>query len=185
MADPTTTDELVKSTNRSVVLSVLMMVAGVLAICLPVLAHVAVAVVVGWLLVVSAILHLAYSWRASGDGAVLWEIMLAFVYRGGRRLPDREPRPRAGPPDAGAGDASGRGRHPRIRPRVPARHPDPSRGWLYLDGILTLLLAVLLWSTWPWPSAATWKLGVLVGTSMLLSGLTRLVISRAARQTVE
>ncbi len=57
-----------------------MIVAGVLAICLSVIAHVAVTVVVGWLFVVNAILHLAYSWDASGDGAVLWEVVLAFIF---------------------------------------------------------------------------------------------------------
>ncbi len=43
--------------------------------------------------------------------------------------------------------------------------PDPGTGWLYVDGILTLLLSGLLWRTWPWPAAATWKLGVLVGSA--------------------
>ncbi len=62
--------------------------------------------------------------------------------------------------------------------------PDPRSRWFVLDGILTIGLAALLWSTWPWPAGATWKLGVAVGVSLLLSGLTRLIISLAARQTV-
>jgi uncharacterized membrane protein HdeD (DUF308 family) len=63
-------------------------------------------------------------------------------------------------------------------------HPDRGSRWLVLDGILTLVLAALLWSTWPWPAGATWKLGVLAGISILLSGLTRLMISVGARKSV-
>ncbi len=79
MPDSTATQELVKSTNRSVVLSALLMVAGVLALCLPLIAHVAVASVLGWLLVVAAVLHLAFAWRAR-EGTLFWEVILAFVF---------------------------------------------------------------------------------------------------------
>src|SRR6266850_1995187 len=55
-------------------------------------------------------------------------------------------------------------------------------GWLFVDGIVTLILAVLIWRTWP--SSTEWVLGTLVGISMLFSGITRLMISLAARRLV-
>ena len=183
MAGTTTMEELVKSNNRSVMLSVLMMVAGGLAICLPLMAHVPVAVVVGWLLVASAVLHLAYSWQPD-EPTVFWEVILAFVYEA-----------------AGVYLIANPVVALPLLTLVLAMclvveallefvlalqlAPAPGGGWLYADGAVTLLLGGLLWSTWPWPAGATWKLGVLVGISMVLSGLTRLIISLAARKTVD
>jgi uncharacterized membrane protein HdeD (DUF308 family) len=55
-------------------------------------------------------------------------------------------------------------------------------GWLLLDGIVTLILGVLIWRTWP--SSTEWVIGTLVGISMLFSGASRLAISLAARRVL-
>jgi uncharacterized membrane protein HdeD (DUF308 family) len=51
---------------------------------------------------------------------------------------------------------------------------------LLVDGIVTLVLAVMIWRTWP--SSAVWVIGTLVGISMLFSGITRLMLSLAVRK---
>jgi uncharacterized membrane protein HdeD (DUF308 family) len=51
-----------------------------------------------------------------------------------------------------------------------------------VDGIVTLVLAIMIWLNWP--SSSAWALGLLVGFSMLFSGMTRLMISLAARRVV-
>ncbi len=56
------------------------------------------------------------------------------------------------------------------------------KGWLLLDGIVTLVLAAMIWSTWP--SSAAWVIGTLVGISIFFSGISRLVLSLAARRLV-
>jgi uncharacterized membrane protein HdeD (DUF308 family) len=56
------------------------------------------------------------------------------------------------------------------------------RGWLLLDGIVTLILGVLIWRTWP--ASTEWAIGTLVGISMIFSGTTRLMLSLAARSMV-
>jgi len=53
-------------------------------------------------------------------------------------------------------------------------------GWLLVDGIITLVLSVLIWTTYP--SSAAWVVGTLVGISMLFSGMSRLMLSLAARR---
>jgi len=58
--------------------------------------------------------------------------------------------------------------------------PLPGTGWLVFDGIVTVLLAVLIWRGWP--TSSTWVVGTLVGISMFFSGLTRLMISMAVRR---
>jgi uncharacterized membrane protein HdeD (DUF308 family) len=57
--------------------------------------------------------------------------------------------------------------------------PMPGSGWLLVDGIITLILAVMIWRTWP--SSTEWVIGTLVGISMLFSGVARLMLSLAAR----
>jgi len=61
--------------------------------------------------------------------------------------------------------------------------PMPSSGWLLFDGIITLILAVMIWRTWP--SSTEWVIGTLVGISMLFSGISRLMLSLAARRLVD
>jgi len=58
--------------------------------------------------------------------------------------------------------------------------PAPGAGWLLFDGIVTLVLAALIWSTWP--SSALWVVGTLVGLSMFFSGITRLMFSMAVHR---
>jgi len=48
------------------------------------------------------------------------------------------------------------------------------------DGIVTLILAVMIWMTWP--SSTAWVIGtLLVGISMLFSGTSRLMLSLTER----
>jgi uncharacterized membrane protein HdeD (DUF308 family) len=56
----------------------------------------------------------------------------------------------------------------------------PGSGWLLVDGIVTLILAIMIWRAWP--SSSLWAIGTLVGISMVFSGCARLTISLAARR---
>ncbi len=59
-----------KSTSWSITLSVLMIVTGVLAIVIPLVGGLAITVLVGWLLVVSGVMHFVYAWHTRGTGAI-------------------------------------------------------------------------------------------------------------------
>ena len=69
-----------KSVDWSIGLSVLMIVAGVLAIASPLAAGVAVNVLVAWLLVFSGCAHLVFAWYTRSTGGFLWELLLGVVY---------------------------------------------------------------------------------------------------------
>jgi len=58
----------------------------------------------------------------------------------------------------------------------PLQGPD----WLLLDGIITLILAIMIWRTWP--SSALWVIGTLGGISIVFSGVARLMLSLAVRR---
>jgi uncharacterized membrane protein HdeD (DUF308 family) len=168
-----------RATGWSTGLSVIMIVAGILAIILPLVSGIAVAIMVGWLLVFSGGAHLVYGWHNRGGGGVLWGTLLGILYLavGGYTLLH---------PLAGLASLT----------LVLALYllveavlefilsfqlrPAPGSGWLLVDGIITLVLAIVIRRTWP--ASALWVIGTLVGISMLFSGIARLMISRATRR---
>lgn len=55
--------------------------------------------------------------------------------------------------------------------------------WLVLiDGLFTLILGILVWNGWP--DNSLWLLGFYVGISLAFSGVTLLAIATATRKTV-
>ena len=180
MANSMTAD-VQKATTWSIALSVLMIAAGVLAICVPVVAGVAVTAIVGWLLIFSGLLHLAFAWRAGRAGAVLWEILLGIVYGaiGFYLLAS----PAGGLASLTLAIAMYLLLEGVLEFVLSLRlRPAPGTGWLLVDGIITVLLAIMIWSTWP--SSALWVVGTLVGISMFFSGITRLMLSLAVRRII-
>src|ERR1700722_14035886 len=69
-----------KSLGWSVTLSVLMIVAGLLAIIVPPVAGIAVTIFIAWLLIVCGVAHLIYSWHRRGAGGIIWEILVGLLY---------------------------------------------------------------------------------------------------------
>lgn len=170
-----------RSIKWSIIFSLLMILAGLLAIVVPPAAGLAVTILVGWLLVFSGVMHFVYAWHTRIAGTIVWEILvgIAYVFVGGYILLH----PLAGM--AGLTLALAiylfaeavlefilgfqlRGRR--------------GSGWLFLDGVITLILAAMIWRTWP--SSTDWALGLLVGVSMLFSGISRLMFSMSARSLV-
>jgi len=170
-----------KSVGWSIGLSVVMIVAGFLAIAVPQAAGIAVNLLVGWLLVFSGVAHLVFAWHTRTTGGILWELLLGilYIYVGAYLLFH---------PVAGLASltlaiaiylfAEG------VLELILSFRLRPMRGsnWLLFDGIITLILGVMIWRTWP--SSTEWVVGTLVGISMLFSGISRLMISLAARRLV-
>lgn len=169
------------SIGWSIALSVLMILAGILAIVVPVAAGIAVTVFIGWLLVFSGAAHLVFAWHTRTTGGFIWELLLgiAYILVGAYVLSH---------PVAGLASLTlalaiylfAKGILElvlsfRLRPMA-------SSTWLLLDGVITLILAILIWRSWP--SSAPWVIGTLVGISMLFSGVSRLMLSMGARSLV-
>jgi len=168
-----------RATTWSIVLSTLMILAGVLAIGLPMMAGIAVTAIVGWLLTFSGGLHLAFAWRGGRAVAVVWEILLGAAYGaiGLYVLAN----PVAGLASLTFAVAVYLFVEGVLEFILSAQlRPAPGAGWLLVDGVITLALAVMIWSTWP--SSAAWVIGTLVGLSMFFSGMTRLMLSLAVRR---
>jgi len=167
-----------KSIGWSIGLSVLMIVAGIIAIASPMAAGIAVNLLVAWLLVFSGCVHLVFAWHTRSAGGFLWELLVGILYVliGVYLLMH----PLAGLASLTIALA--------IYLFLEAilefvlgfiLRPHRGSGWLLFDGIVTLLLAVMIWRAWP--SSSAWVIGTLVGISMLFSGICRLVFSLVAR----
>jgi uncharacterized membrane protein HdeD (DUF308 family) len=159
-----------------------MILAGVLAIGLPIAAGVAVNIVVAWLLVFAGVAHLVFGWHLRAIGGIIWQALLGALYIGiGIYL--------LAHPVAGLATLTlalaiylfVEGVLELILAfQVRARQ---ARGWLALDGIVTLILGFMIWRTWP--ASTEWAIGTLVGISMIFSGTARLMLSLSARSVVK
>ena len=56
-------------------------------------------------------------------------------------------------------------------------------GWLLIDGIITLLLGLMIYKQWP--SSSAWAIGTLVGVNIIISGVTRVMLSLAVRKVAD
>jgi uncharacterized membrane protein HdeD (DUF308 family) len=175
------TGDVKRGATWSIVLSVLMMVAGVAAIVVPTTAGIAVTVVVGTLLIFSAVLHLAFAFSGGGAGAVVGELFLTAAYGFAGYYILRHPVPGLEALTVAVAIYLFAESILEFMLSYVLR-PAPGSGWLLFDGIVTALLAVLIASTWP--SSSAWVVGTIVGISIFFSGLTRLMLSVAVRKAV-
>ena len=169
------------ATSWSIALSVLMILAGLLAIVLPEAAGAAVVVLVGWLLLISGILHLAFAWRSTRGAGVVWEVLVGIVYIliGYYVL--------SHPLVGLASLALVLAAYLFIEAILEfilgfQLRGLPGSGWILFDGLVTLVLAVLVWRAWP--SGAAWVIGTIVGVSMFVSGISRLALSMGVRRAI-
>jgi uncharacterized membrane protein HdeD (DUF308 family) len=167
-----------KSVGWSIGLSVLMILAGLLAIVIPPVAGIAVLLVVAWLLIFSGVAHLIFAWHTRTAGGLIWELLLGILYVlvGVYALFN----PVAGLASLTLVLAIYLFVEGVLELTLSFRlRPMPGSNWMLFDGIVTLILAILIWRSWP--SSTEWVIGTLVGISMLFSGTARLSLALAAR----
>jgi uncharacterized membrane protein HdeD (DUF308 family) len=170
-----------KSISWSIALSVLLILAGLFAILVPPVSGIAVTLIFAWAMIFSGITHFVFAFKTHTTGGVLWEILVGAVYlfTGIYLL--------LHPLDAlialtlilaiylffeGVVETI---QSFQLRPRHGAN-------WLLFDGIVTLILAVMIWRSWP--ASTVWVIGTLVGISMIFSGFSRLMLSLAAKRAL-
>jgi uncharacterized membrane protein HdeD (DUF308 family) len=168
-----------RSNNRSIVFAVGLILIGLSAIVVPFVAGLAVALLIGALCLIAGVVHLAYSWSEVRAGAAIWQILIgtAFVASGLYLFLH---------PHIGViavtfllalvlgieGAIEVESSLPLGRSR---RKP-----WLLLNGILSIVLAVLI--LFHWPTHSWVMLGTLVGVSIFLSGIAGLLDSDRSRR---
>ncbi len=164
--------------TASIVWGAVLVVIGVLAVGWPLVAAVAVESAIAYLIVFAGIVHIFLAFHAHGAGSTIWKLLvgLAYVAFGGYLIF----RPLLGVASLtlllaalfvieGVLDLV-------LYSRTRSLH---GSSWVLIDGIITLLLGLMIYMQWP--SSAMWAIGLLVGISMMVSGITRIAMSLAIR----
>jgi uncharacterized membrane protein HdeD (DUF308 family) len=180
MAQGTTADFARQASTLSILWGVLLIICGLLAIGSPYVAAVAVNVVIAWLLVVAGVLHIIVAFQAFKAGTMLWRLLVgaAYVCAGVYMVMQ---------PQLGVASLTLLLASLFLIEGILAiilffqiRSLGGS-GWLLLDGIVTLLLGGMIYLQWP--SSSAWAIGTLVGVSVFMSGVSRVMMSFAVRKT--
>jgi uncharacterized membrane protein HdeD (DUF308 family) len=182
VAQNTAVDTVRQASTFSIVWGVLLIVLGMAAVGSPFLAAVAVNVAIAWLIVLAGSIHVILAFRAHGAGSMIWKLLVgvAYVCFGIYLI-----------------------LHPVLAVAsltlilaslfliegvldivlfVKMRSVGGSI-WVLTDGIITLVLGLLIYLQWP--SSSAWAIGTLVGISMIISGVTRVMMSLAVRKATQ
>lgn len=164
---------LMKKHIWSIVLSVLMVVAGLAAIIIPPVAGLAATLVIGWLLIFSGVAHLIYCWHRRGAGGVIWEILVGIVYLIVGFCVVRNPV--GGLASLTLALAIYLLAKAVLEVILALTVRGKMGAWLWFDVVVNVILAVMIWGTWPVSSA--WAIGTLIGIGILFTGTTRLLLA--------
>ncbi len=180
MAQGSPSDIVRQASTWSIVWGVLLIVIGMLAVGSPFVAAVAVNIVLAWLIVVAGLVHVVLAFHAHGAGSVVWKLLVGVVYVFFGVYLIMHPVLAVASLTLvlaslflieGILDIA---LFFRMRPLR-------GSGWVLTDGIVTLLLGLLIYLQWP--SSSVWAIGTLVGVSMIISGVARVMLSLAVRKT--
>lgn len=176
------TSEINREIRWSIVVSVLMIVAGCLAIIVPPLSGIAVTLFVAWLLIIAGAGHLVFMWHRRYRSGIWWGWLLGilFIIVGIRML--------MFPVAALASLTLLLGIYLLVDAGLEfglafRLRPLNGWGWVFFDGLVALALALLILLRWP--HSALWVIGTLVGVSIILSGISRFMVSLAARSAAK
>jgi uncharacterized membrane protein HdeD (DUF308 family) len=59
----------------------------------------------------------------------------------------------------------------------------PGAGWLIVNGVLSIIIALLVWGDFP--SSAEWAIGLLVGIALLFDGISMITVGMAGKKISE
>jgi uncharacterized membrane protein HdeD (DUF308 family) len=168
-----------QASTWSIVWGVSLIILGMVAMASPVLAAVAVNAFIAWLIVLAGGVHVFLAFHAHRAGSLIWKLLvgIAYICFGIYMIA-----------------------HPALGVasltlllaslflvegilnvvlffRMRSLH---ASSWVLIDGIITLLLGLMIYMQWP--SSSAWAIGTLVGVSMIISGVTRVMLSLAVRR---
>jgi uncharacterized membrane protein HdeD (DUF308 family) len=182
MNEQSTTNVLKEVAGMSIGWAIVMVVLGFLAILMPFTTGIAVSIFVGWIMVFSGFAYLADAFAAQGAGSFFWRMLVGIAYIVG-------------------------GGYLAFHPGIALESLTllvaaiffvegvmeivvffqfrglAGSGWILFDGIVTLVLAYMIWR--PWPSSSAWAIGTLLGVNLIVSGVTRLMYSVEARKSLK
>jgi uncharacterized membrane protein HdeD (DUF308 family) len=175
----TTPEALTKRASTwSILLSILLIIFGVLAITFPFFTSIGAGQVVGWLLLIGGLAQFVHAFQSTGIGHIVWKLLIAvFYFVAGAYLLTHPILGLAALTLALAAFFFAKSMVD-VAAYFSTRNSGAS-GWILVDGIVTLLLGLMIWSRWP--AGSLWVAGMLVGIGMVWTGVTRLMMALAFR----
>lgn len=167
------------SSRWSILWGVLLIIGGIMAVAWPRFTAVAVSAFIAWLIVLAGCEHIIYAFHAKSVGSTIWDALVGVAYIAVGIYVVAHPQIGVASLTlllAGLFFLEG---VLEIIGYFQLRHGRGS-GWFLLDGIITLLIGGLILAHWP--SSSQWVVGTLVGLSMVVSGVTRVMMSLASRR---
>jgi uncharacterized membrane protein HdeD (DUF308 family) len=169
-----------QASTFSILWGVLLIVLGALAIGSPFVAAVAINVVISWLIVVAGVVHLMLAFQAHSAGIVIWRLLvgIAYLFFGVYLIIH----PTLGVASLTLLLASLFLVEGILNIVLFFRMRSlQGSSWILIDGIITLILGLMIYTQWP--SSSAWAIGTLVGVSLIISGVSRVMLSLAVRKT--
>ncbi len=158
---------------------VLLIVLGVVAIAEPFLAAIALVTFLSWLLILVGVVHVAVAFHAHSGTSIAWKLLIgvAYIFIAVYLLMR---------PGVGVATLTLMLAFLFLIEGVldfmlwwKSRSSDGAF-WILVDSAVTLILGGMIYVHWP--SSSVWAVGTLVGISMIMSGVTRVMLSLAVRK---
>jgi uncharacterized membrane protein HdeD (DUF308 family) len=157
---------------------VLLIIAGIIAIMAPLFAGVAASLVIGWIILFSGIMHLVYAWSERGAVSILWQLLIGVVYLLAAFFIISRPLSGLVTLTLVLGFYIVVEGVLELAAYFQMRHFRASI-WFLADGVISLILAALIFAHFP--SSSSWAVGTIVGVSLLFSGWARLTFPMGGR----
>ena len=161
-----------------IVTAIAFIVLGTMAIFAPFVAGLAVTTLVGWLLLVGGVMHIANAFRGGGVGRVAWQVLVGFFYLVAGIYFLGHPLMALGTLTLMLALVLFFEAFMELTTWWATRHVEGS-GWLLVNVLASVVLASLIWMNWP--SASVWVIGTLVGIKLMISGFSRLMLGTSTR----
>ncbi|WP_204141242.1 HdeD family acid-resistance protein [Halomicronema sp. CCY15110] len=172
-----------KATGWLIALSIVMILTGIVAIAMPGISSVTFTLILGWLLLFNGIVRIVNSFRSKPIRGFWLSLIVGILYAISGVIVISNP--------IGAVLTLTwlfgfllifEGIVTIISAFV--NKTGRSLAWLLgLDGVITLILGILVLSQWP--QSAIWLIGLYIGISILMSGLSLLVVALSTRRAIQ
>jgi uncharacterized membrane protein HdeD (DUF308 family) len=176
-----TPNDIKRSLNGSIVVSVLLILLGTAAIAFPYFSTLAAETWIAWIILFSGISKLVYTFQTRQQGGFIWQLLLSLLYIGTAVFLLVYPLQGILTLTLALGAfllTEG------VFEIVFAfqRRSEPNWVWSLANGITTLVLGGLIWFEWPFNGP--FAIGLLVGISIIFTGISRILLAIAARSSL-
>jgi uncharacterized membrane protein HdeD (DUF308 family) len=162
----------------AIVMGVVTAALGVFLVLYPFITATLTTIVLGWTLVFVGAAHFVFALKSGSAGQFFWKILSGLLYGAvGIMLVSMPLRGVAALTGLLGGLFVAQGVFQMIA-AFKAR-PVAGWGWVLFDGIWSLLLGLLILAQWP--ASSVWAIGTLVGASVFVNGVSRIMVAGKVR----